>query len=572
MNAAPKRIVLLGIGHTNAHVVKQWAIDPIPGCILICISKFPSATYSGMLPGTLGGQFSDDQMRIDLRELTQSAGATLVLAETCSLNLEDGIIHFSDHEPISFDALSIGVGSMPAGWQDHLNSPLFVPIKPMQTFLERLEKHLQDRETKTISIVGGGVASVEIALCLQEKLLKKRHKLTPCERKSTSEMVPRFDFPAIEIFTSSEHVAEGMRKRSILRIEQLLASRSISVHRSHRVTRMSESEIVLDDGRRCLTDCVIWATGATAPEVLSKLGLQTDDRGFIATTQTLQSLTDERIFAVGDSGTVMQKPSPKAGVYAVRQCPILWRNLRALVNGGSMHDFKPQSDFLKLLNTGDGKALLEYRWFTAHARWCWLLKTWIDKRFVNEFQLNSHKKGNLLQNILTRKSWSPYSVGAAIGVLSWFTFLSVDHALGITTAMESTAAITERALVPSISETNSFFEAKSPKIDWGWMLVVGVFIGAFISSKLSGDRIAPTVPPLWAHRFGPSTKKRFLGAFFGGLLMLLGARLAGGCTSGHGISGSLQLAASSWLFVIAAFSAGIFTSFMLFGREGRSHV
>ena len=179
---------------------------------------------------------------------------------------------------------------------------------------------------------------------------------------------------------------------------------------------------------------------------------------------------------------------------------------------------------------------------------------------------------NAMKHYLTAKSWSPYGVGAAVGVLSWFTFLSVDHALGITTAFESTVAIAERTIAPEFSEANPFFEKKTPTINWGWMLVVGVFFGALISSKLSGDRDAATVPALWAKRFGPSLTKRLVGAFIGGVLMLLGARLAGGCTSGHGISGSLQLAASSWLFVIVAFPIGIVTSFLMFGREGRHHV
>ena len=55
MKASAKPIVLLGIAHTNAYVVKEWASDPIPGCMLTCISKFPKATYSGMLPGRLEG-------------------------------------------------------------------------------------------------------------------------------------------------------------------------------------------------------------------------------------------------------------------------------------------------------------------------------------------------------------------------------------------------------------------------------------------------------------------------------------------------------------------------------------
>ncbi|MEZ6124835.1 MAG: YeeE/YedE thiosulfate transporter family protein [Planctomycetaceae bacterium] len=177
-----------------------------------------------------------------------------------------------------------------------------------------------------------------------------------------------------------------------------------------------------------------------------------------------------------------------------------------------------------------------------------------------------------MPNFLTAKSWSPYVVGAGIGVLSWLTFLTADHALGITTAFESTVAIAEREFAPQMAEANPFFAKKSPRIDWGWMLVVGVFIGALISSKLSGDRNDPAVPPLWSQRFGPSRLKRHVGAFIGGLLMLLGARLAGGCTSGHGISGSLQLAASSWLFVIVVFPAGIVTSLLLFGRKEQADV
>lgn len=380
MNLPVKHVVLLGIGHTNAHVVREWASDPIPGCTLTCISKFPTATYSGMLPGTLSGQFGDDEMRIDLRELTSRAGATLILADTCGLDLKTGEIRFSDHDPVSFDLLSVGVGSMPAGWQEHAESPLMVPIKPMQTFLARLDQNLRGTDRpRRISIVGGGVAGVEIACCLQRQLR---------ERERDGETT-------IEIFTSSDRIADGTSERSIRRIKEILALRKISVHVGHRVTAVGETKIMLDDGQEHPADCVIWATGAVAPPVLGLLGLQTDERGFIATNNRLQSLTDSRVFAVGDSGTDINMPSPKAGVYAVRQSPILWHNLRTSVVGGVMKSFSPQSDFLKILNTGDGKALLQYGWFTAHARWCWKLKTWIDKRFVREFKTSRKRNRNV---------------------------------------------------------------------------------------------------------------------------------------------------------------------------------
>jgi hypothetical protein len=164
-----------------------------------------------------------------------------------------------------------------------------------------------------------------------------------------------------------------------------------------------------------------------------------------------------------------------------------------------------------------------------------------------------------------------------IGVLSWFSFATADRPIGVTTSFENTAALAARAVVPNAGGVEAHGrhreeEGRPVRIDWEWMLVIGVFAGAWISSRLSGDRDSTLVPPLWSRRFGDSPSVRILGAFVGGFLMLLGARLAGGCTSGHGISGSLQLAVSSWIFVAMIFAAGIATAFLLFGRGGADHV
>ena len=177
-----------------------------------------------------------------------------------------------------------------------------------------------------------------------------------------------------------------------------------------------------------------------------------------------------------------------------------------------------------------------------------------------------------MDNPITRKSWSPYVVGAAIGVLSWFAFATADKPLGITTAFENTAALIEKAAIPNVEQTNEYYEAKaiegkSPKIGWEWMLVVGVFLGALLSASLSGDRTRQAVPELWRNRFGGSVVKRLAAAFLGGGLMMFGARLAQGCTSGHGISGALQLAVSSWVFVVVMFVVATGVALMIYGRE-----
>lgn len=180
---------------------------------------------------------------------------------------------------------------------------------------------------------------------------------------------------------------------------------------------------------------------------------------------------------------------------------------------------------------------------------------------------------------LRQKRWSPYVVGALIGVLSWITFLTMDKALGTSSSMVHVAGLLEYPVNPGAvagPEANSYFQKeitpKTPLLDWQMMLVIGVLFGALVSSRLSGDRTVERVPALWRWRFGPGEARSYAWAFLGGAVMLFGARMAGGCTSGHGISGGLQLALSSWVFFMSMFASGVLTAFAIFGLEGRRHV
>jgi NADH dehydrogenase FAD-containing subunit len=78
--------------------------------------------------------------------------------------------------------------------------------------------------------------------------------------------------------------------------------------------------------------------------------------------------------------------TPKAGVYAVRQGPVLARNLRAALGEGSPATYVPQRTFLSLLNTADGKALLRWHGIVSHSRFAWWLKDRIDRRFVRRYR------------------------------------------------------------------------------------------------------------------------------------------------------------------------------------------
>ncbi len=165
---------------------------------------------------------------------------------------------------------------------------------------------------------------------------------------------------------------------------------------------------------------------------------------------------------------------------------------------------------------------------------------------------------------ITQIRWSPYAVGAGIGVLSWLTFLISKKPIGCSTAFARTSGMLEKAFRGQKVEKKDYYKQFKPEIDWEWMLVSGIIIGAFVSALISGDFEPSWIPSRWSSAFGPNVLFRLLISLAGGILLGFGARWSGGCTSGHGISGTLQLAVSSWISAIFFFIGGIITAFFMF--------
>lgn len=164
--------------------------------------------------------------------------------------------------------------------------------------------------------------------------------------------------------------------------------------------------------------------------------------------------------------------------------------------------------------------------------------------------------------------WNPYLVGSAIGVLCWLVFAVVDKPLGVTTALTGLASVYATPFCGAETiAANAYFKQHAFKLDYGMLFLVGIAIGGFLSAVTSGSFRGELIPSVWRERFGPSAAKRLTAAFFGGLLTMFGARMADGCTSGNGISGSLQLAVGGWTFFLTLFAFGLLTSLVLFGTK-----
>jgi len=383
---ATKHIVLLGIGHTNAHIVRQWGMRPIPDTDLTCVSDDAVAMYSGMLPAVLAQQVPPDDMQIDLVRLCASVGARLIVDTVTGLDQTRQLLHFADRPPVPFDVLSIGIGSVPTVANVQIEGASLLKIKPMQTFLERLsaavdraaESATSRGDSLKIIIAGSGAAGIEITFCL------------PAFLRSRTQASFR-----IQMVTRSEDILPGVIPSLRRRAEKELRRRDVSAVTSATIDRVCNQGVTLNDGTLIEADIVIWATGASPPKLLESFNLPMDDRGFLATDNTLRSTSGLPIFSVGDTGSILSDTLPKAGVYAVRQGPILWDNIQALLSNRPLIKYEPQRSFLKLLNTGDGRAIGEWKGFSFGGRWVMKLKHHIDSKFMQMYQVSNAMNGDV---------------------------------------------------------------------------------------------------------------------------------------------------------------------------------
>lgn len=161
-------------------------------------------------------------------------------------------------------------------------------------------------------------------------------------------------------------------------------------------------------------------------------------------------------------------------------------------------------------------------------------------------------------------AWSPYVVGAGIGVLSWLTFYFSDKSIGASSFYAQVSGFIGKLFAKRHTQSLTYFKDNPPCMDWEFVFVLATIAGGAIAALTGGEFVNEWLPPMWTARFGDSIPLRAVVALGGGILVAFGARLAGGCTSGHGISGTLQLNLASWIAVFCFFAGGILMAMTLY--------
>lgn len=370
--------MLVGGGHSQVVALRYFAMHPLPGVRVTLICTDAHTPYSGMLPGYVAGHYAYDDVHIDLCRLCAATGARFIQAEVTGLDREARTVQLRGRPDIDYDVVSINTGSTP-----QMRAPgaaeYAVPVKPItgfnQRWLQLLDKVAQATRPLTIAIVGGGAGGVELCLAMQYRLRAET------KAAGRADMAPQF-----HLFTSDGLLPThnpGVQKR----FAKVLAERGVQVHLQTPVAEVQAGRLRSAQGEWFEADEVLWVTQAGGGAWLQGTGLALTENRCIRLYDTLQSITDPRVFAAGDVAAMENFTLEKAGVFAVRMGMPLAINLQRAVQGLPLQPYRPQRRWLALISTGDRYAVASRGALSFAGAWVWRWKDWIDRRFMQRFSV-----------------------------------------------------------------------------------------------------------------------------------------------------------------------------------------
>ena len=365
-----KHLVLVGGGH--AHMVTLANLHKFveKGHNVMVIGPSAYHYYSGMGPGMLGKIYTPDAIRFATKHVVEKQGGTFVLGKAARVDPDEKTVFLESGETVSYDVLSFNAGSyVPAtNVKDDVKDIYFV--KPIEKLIDARARILDlvSQKKIVISIIGGGPSSAEIA-------------------GNTWGLTRDFgkNMPEIRIFAGKKFMSrfpDNIRRKVI----GSLIKRGVEILEQGYVKEIKTRHITLESGKSYNTDIIFLAIGVKPSPIFEESGLPTGQDGGLLVNKYLQSTEYPEIFGGGDCIYFKDRPLDKVGVYAVRENPVLYHNLMAAVEGTDLMPFNPGGDYLLIFNLGDGTGVLRKRWLLFGGRPAFIIKDYIDRKFMKKFQ------------------------------------------------------------------------------------------------------------------------------------------------------------------------------------------
>ena len=363
------QLLLIGGGHAHLGVLDLIAKRHLSGIDVTLVSAHSNQVYSGMLPGHLAGHYSLEEISIPLDPVADAAKAEFVRARVTQLDLQQRIALTETGDVLPFDIVSIDIGPAP----DRSTIPGLehaISMRPIDQLLETwrtLELRFSGTPlAQTVAVIGGGAAGTEVAAALAYRAKQSDLQLKLSLVTGRAGLLPEMP-----------KAARRMMRKKLTAVGARVIDADAESVRPNAVTIHGAGEFH--------ADVIITAIGTAAARWPFEAGLKCDARGFIEVNSYLQSVSHPFVFAAGDCASMVGRPHPKSGVYAVRAGPPLAENLLRALTRRPLKRHRPQKRALYLLSGGEQYAVGVWGSFVFDGGWVWRWKGRIDRRFVHRF-------------------------------------------------------------------------------------------------------------------------------------------------------------------------------------------
>jgi len=367
-----KHLVLAGGGHAHLTVLLNLAGYVQRSHRVTLIGPSPYHYYSGMGPGLLSGIYRAQDARFHIKKTAEDAGGLFIEDKVIRIDPVQRTLNLQSGNRVPYDVVSFNTGSdVPPGPLIPAARENIVPVKPVFNLLLArgvILRALKQRSMKFV-VIGGGPSGVETAAGLW-RLANKSHG------KATIRLI------------AGRKLLGGLPEKARKLALRSLTGRGITVTEGNHVDEMTQDQIRSADGLSHPFDIAFTALGVRPSRIFSDSGIPTGPDGGLLVNSFLQSVAYPEMFGGGDCVSFADRPLAKVGVYAVRQNPILLHNLLAALEGRAMKAFTPQKDYMLIFNMGNGRGILWKKNFVWEGRLAFLLKDYIDRRFVKRFQVS----------------------------------------------------------------------------------------------------------------------------------------------------------------------------------------
>lgn len=366
-----QHLVLVGGGHAHMTVMQRLHDYIERGHRVTLISPGSYHYYSGMGPGLLGGTYRPQQIRFNVRRMVEDRGGEFIEGAVLRIEADRRTLMLDDGRRISYHVASFNTGSGVPLDRIGATGTDVLPVKPIHNLLAVRRNLLQrlPRQAMRLLVIGGGAAGVEIAGNLWR-------------------LAGQADGRIEIVLIAGKRLLGRFPERARALAAASLARRGILIREGVHVRSAGEGSAVLDDHTELTYDLALGAAGVQPSGIFRASGLPVGADGGLLVNACLQSVQYPELFGGGDCIAFQDHPLDKVGVYAVRENPILYRNLMAALEGQPLLRFSPQQKYLLILNMGDGRGILAKGSFAFDGKWAFRFKDWIDRRFMRHFQLS----------------------------------------------------------------------------------------------------------------------------------------------------------------------------------------